>query len=131
MIVLGLAAFYTRNQGVSAITGGFLQILVTTTGRGSLEDVIAKGIGAMGGYENVSEELEETMIGFGELIEATVLTTGVWKCQILVSVHLRSVQKARRHLHMRTTMQISEQVWPQASESPRTKGQWCYELGSE
>ncbi|KAJ4381405.1 hypothetical protein N0V86_003756 [Didymella sp. IMI 355093] len=70
IIALGLAAFYTRNQGVSAITGGFLQILMTTTGRGSLEDVIVKGASTMGGQENVSEELKETMVRFGELIEA-------------------------------------------------------------
>jgi hypothetical protein len=70
IIVLGLAAFYMRNRGVSAITGGFLQVLMTTTGRGSLEDVIVKGSGTMGGRENVSEELEETMIRFGELTEA-------------------------------------------------------------
>jgi len=30
IIALGLAAFYTRNQHVSAITGGFLQIFMTT-----------------------------------------------------------------------------------------------------
>lgn len=70
IIALGLAAFYTRNQRVSTITDGFLQILITTTGRGSLEEVIGKGSGTMGGQENISEELKETMIRFGELIEA-------------------------------------------------------------
>lgn len=70
IIALGLFAFYKRNQGVSAITGGFLQILVTTTGRGSLEGVIAKGRSTFGGHENISRELRETKIRFGELIEA-------------------------------------------------------------
>lgn len=70
IIALGLFAFYKRNQGVSAITGGFLQILVTTTGRGSLEGVITKGRSTFGGHENISKELRETKIRFGELIEA-------------------------------------------------------------
>jgi hypothetical protein len=70
ILALGLAAFYTRNQGVSAITGGFLQVLMTTTGRGSLETVVVKTSGTMGGQENVSDELKEMVIRFGELIDA-------------------------------------------------------------
>ncbi|KAH6618853.1 hypothetical protein C7974DRAFT_38251 [Boeremia exigua] len=68
IIALGLAAFYTRNQRVSAITGGFLQILMTTTGRRSLDDIIVKGSGTMGGQENVSDALKEASIRFGELV---------------------------------------------------------------
>jgi hypothetical protein len=68
--IRGLAAFYTRNQGVSAITSSFLQVLMTTTGRGSLETVIMKTSGTMGGQENVSDELKEIVIRFGELIDA-------------------------------------------------------------
>ncbi|KAG9197012.1 hypothetical protein G6514_002538 [Epicoccum nigrum] len=69
IIALGLTAFYMRNQSISAISGGFFQILMTTTGRGSLEDVIVKGSGTLGGIENVSEELKNTKIRFGELVE--------------------------------------------------------------
>lgn len=70
IIALGLVAFYKRNQGISAITGGFLQILMTTTGRGSFEHIITKGSGTIGGYGNVSKELRDTMIRFGELTDA-------------------------------------------------------------
>lgn len=88
MIALGLAAFYTRNQRVSAITGGFLQIFMTTTGRGSLEDVIVKGSGTMGGYENVSEELRETQIMFGELSQSNSTDDGHFEGQDLgLSAH--------------------------------------------
>ncbi|KAJ4395315.1 hypothetical protein N0V91_010914 [Didymella pomorum] len=62
MIALGLIAFYGPNNRVSAITGGFIQILMTTTGRTSLEEIIAKGSGTLGGQENVSKELKETKI---------------------------------------------------------------------
>ncbi|KAF2993874.1 hypothetical protein E8E13_001624 [Curvularia kusanoi] len=70
IILLALRAFRIRNQGVSAITGGFFQILMTTRGRGSLDDIVLKGSGTMGGLENVSEELRESKIRFGELIDA-------------------------------------------------------------
>ena len=69
ILALGLAAFFTRNLGVSAITGGFLQVLMTTTGHGSLDNVVVKTSGTMGDHENVSYELKEMMIRFGELID--------------------------------------------------------------
>jgi hypothetical protein len=69
IIASGLFAFYARNQRVSAISGGFMQLLMTTTGRTELEAIIMKGSGTMGGRENVSEELKRTKIRFGELIE--------------------------------------------------------------
>jgi hypothetical protein len=69
IIASGLIALFVRNQGVSAITGGFVQLLMTTTGRTSLEAIVAKSTGMMGGYESVSEELKELKIRFGELIE--------------------------------------------------------------
>ena len=68
IVLLGFIALYIRNQGVSAITGGFLQLLMTTTGRTSIDAVLAKGTSTVGGYENVSDELREMEIGFGELI---------------------------------------------------------------
>jgi hypothetical protein len=69
IIASGLFAFYVRNQRVSAISGGFLQILMTTTGRTELETIIMEGSGTMGGRENVSEKLKRTKIRFGKLIE--------------------------------------------------------------
>ncbi|RYN20531.1 hypothetical protein AA0112_g10684 [Alternaria arborescens] len=68
ILVLGFIALYVQNHGVSAISGGFLQLLMTTTGHTSLEAVVTKGFGTLGGYENVSEELREMEVRFGELI---------------------------------------------------------------
>ncbi|KAJ8119064.1 hypothetical protein OPT61_g81 [Boeremia exigua] len=68
IIALGLAAFYIRNQGVSAISGGFLQILMTTRGHGMLDYTILKGSGTLGGHENVTQELKDLDVSFGELI---------------------------------------------------------------
>ncbi|CAN9354876.1 unnamed protein product [Alternaria alternata] len=71
ILVLGFVALYVQNHGVSAISGGFLQLLMTTTGRTSLETVVTKGFGTLGGYENVSKELHEMEVRFGELIEVS------------------------------------------------------------
>ncbi|KAI4607625.1 hypothetical protein J4E83_009522 [Alternaria metachromatica] len=70
VLVLGLIALYVQNHGVSAISGGFMQLLMTTTGRGSLEAVVTRGSGTLGGYENVSEELRGMEVRFGELVDA-------------------------------------------------------------
>jgi hypothetical protein len=70
IVSLGFVALYIQNCGVSAISGGFLQLLMTTTARTSLDAVLAKGSGTMGGYENVSDELLEMEVRFGELVEA-------------------------------------------------------------
>ncbi|KAF7671333.1 hypothetical protein GT037_010658, partial [Alternaria burnsii] len=64
-------ALYVENHGVLAMSGGFLQLLMTTTGRTSLEAVVTKGSGTLGGYENVSEALREMEVRFGELIEVS------------------------------------------------------------
>ncbi|KAI4932336.1 uncharacterized protein J4E92_004238 [Alternaria infectoria] len=69
ILVLGLIALYVQNHGVSAISGGFMQLLMTTTGRGSLEAVVTRGSGTLGGYDNVSEELRGMEVRFGELAE--------------------------------------------------------------
>ncbi|KAI4644522.1 hypothetical protein J4E93_006427 [Alternaria ventricosa] len=69
VLALGLVALYVQNHGVSAISGGFMQLLMTTTGRGSLEAVVTRGSGTLGGYENVSEELRGMEVRFGELVE--------------------------------------------------------------
>ena len=71
ILALGFVALYVQNHGVSAISGGFLQLFMTTTGHTSLEAVVTKGSGTLGGYENVSEELRETEVRFGELIEVS------------------------------------------------------------
>jgi len=69
ILVLGLIALYVQNHGVSAISGGFMQLLMTTTGRGSLEAAITRGSGTLGGYENVSQELRGMEVRFGELVD--------------------------------------------------------------
>ncbi|KAI4680744.1 uncharacterized protein J4E84_007884 [Alternaria hordeiaustralica] len=71
ILALGLVALYVQNHGVSAINGGFMQLLMTTTGRGSLEAVVMRGSGTLGGYENVSEELRGMEVRFGELVEVS------------------------------------------------------------
>jgi hypothetical protein len=68
VITLGLIALYVQNHGVSAISGGFVQLLMTTTGRTAMESVIKKKSATLGGYENVSQELREMEIRFGELV---------------------------------------------------------------
>jgi hypothetical protein len=69
IIALGLVALYVQNHGVSAMSGGFLQLLMTTTGRTEMEAAIQKGSGTLGGYENVSKELREVEVRFGELFD--------------------------------------------------------------
>lgn len=69
IIALGLLSFYIHNQGTSAISGGFLQLLMTTTGRTDLDDMVFKHSATMGGYENVSDELKAVEVRFGELIK--------------------------------------------------------------
>lgn len=63
-LYLGIASL--RYNGVSAIEGGFLQILMTTTGSKTLEKAAAGG--CLGGDENVPEELKKMKIRFGELV---------------------------------------------------------------
>ena len=48
-----------------------MQLLMTTTGRGSLEEVVTRGSGTLGGYENISEELRGMEVMFGELVEVS------------------------------------------------------------
>ncbi|KAL5114499.1 hypothetical protein ACEQ8H_007642 [Pleosporales sp. CAS-2024a] len=66
-IALGLIALYVHNHGVSAMNGGFLQLLMTTTGRTEMEQVITRGSGTLGGEESVSKELQDLEVRFGEL----------------------------------------------------------------
>jgi hypothetical protein len=69
IIILGLIALYIQNNGVSASSGGFVQLLMTTTGHTAIDLVIAKGSATLGGYENVSKELRNLEVRFGELVE--------------------------------------------------------------
>ena len=63
-LYIGLASL--RSNGVSAIEGGFLQLLMTTTGSRELERVVA--VRCLGGSENVPERLNDMKIRFGELV---------------------------------------------------------------
>ena len=64
IIVLGILAL--RHNGVSAIDGGFLQVLMTTaTGRTKME--VAAAQGCLGSHENVPEALKKLKVRFGEL----------------------------------------------------------------
>lgn len=61
-----LGANSLRLNGVTAIDGGFVQILTTTTGNRGLEDAAAGG--CLGGSENTPRELMDMKIRFGELV---------------------------------------------------------------
>ncbi|KAF2670593.1 hypothetical protein BT63DRAFT_424523 [Microthyrium microscopicum] len=65
-LFLGMVSL--NRNGVSAMDGGFLQILMTTTGSKSLEKAAAAG--CLGGRENIPKELLDMKIRFGELVEA-------------------------------------------------------------
>jgi hypothetical protein len=59
-----------RLNGASATEGGFLQILMTTTGSKTLKKAATGG--CLGGDENVPENLKRMRIRFGELVESRV-----------------------------------------------------------
>lgn len=61
--MLGLDALY--KNGVSASSGGFLEILCTMRGSPTLNGLAAKG--SLGGDENILKELEKLQIMFGKL----------------------------------------------------------------
>jgi hypothetical protein len=63
-IVLGGLALYWN--GVSAMDGGFIQIITTSTGSAILDRAAAGG--CLGGDESVPQELKDLEIRFGEFI---------------------------------------------------------------
>lgn len=63
-LYLGLASLHSN--GVSANSGGFVQILMTTMGSQAIEKAAAGG--SLGGDENVPAELKTMKIRFGELV---------------------------------------------------------------
>jgi hypothetical protein len=65
IVAMGLLAL--RHNGVSAIDGGFLQILMTAaTGRTEVELAAQKS--SLGGYESVPNDLKKLKVRFGELL---------------------------------------------------------------
>ncbi|KAF2731035.1 hypothetical protein EJ04DRAFT_567215 [Polyplosphaeria fusca] len=54
-----------RSNGVPAISGGFVQTLMTTTGSEALRDAAAAG--CLGGKRNVPQQLKDMEIMYGEL----------------------------------------------------------------
>jgi hypothetical protein len=67
--VLAIGFTSLHHNGVAAIDGGFVQILMTTTGRTELEKAAVKG--CLGGGENIPNELEKLKVRFGELIDVS------------------------------------------------------------
>jgi hypothetical protein len=51
IIAIGLIALHIQNIGVSAISGGFVQLLMTTTGHTAIESVVAKESTTLGAHE--------------------------------------------------------------------------------
>jgi hypothetical protein len=66
VLVLGLLAL--RHNGVTAIDGGFVQLLMTTTGQTKIEDAVRSG--CLGGEENVSNEMKRIRVRFREMVES-------------------------------------------------------------
>ncbi|KAI9644827.1 hypothetical protein NHQ30_006854 [Ciborinia camelliae] len=64
---MALGAIALAKNGVNAIDGGFIQLLITTTGDTKLNRTAAGS--CLGGVENVSNELKELKVRFGELVE--------------------------------------------------------------
>jgi hypothetical protein len=64
-LILGIISMH--QNGVSAMDGGFLQILMTTTGSMTINKAAAGG--CLGGRENVPKQLLNLKVRFGELIE--------------------------------------------------------------
>ncbi|KAF2731232.1 hypothetical protein EJ04DRAFT_584008 [Polyplosphaeria fusca] len=64
VLVMGL--FALRKNGMTAIDGGFTQILMTTTGRTRLNEVAVNG--CFGGDQNIPTGFKRMNIRFGELI---------------------------------------------------------------
>lgn len=63
-IVFGLNAL--RLNGISATDGGFLQIMMTTTGDTEMSRKVQAG--SLGGSGNAPKELLELKVRFGELV---------------------------------------------------------------
>lgn len=61
-----LGAISMCRNGVSAVPGGFIQVLMTTTGSKILEQMAASG--CLRGDENVPKDLLDLKIRFGELV---------------------------------------------------------------
>jgi hypothetical protein len=64
-ILIGGIALHMN--GVSAMDGGFMQIIMTSTGSAVLDRAAAGG--CLGGEENVPQELKNLKIRFGEIID--------------------------------------------------------------
>ena len=64
--ILAIGSFALRQNGVSAIDGGFTQLITTSTGSAALKKLAAGG--CLGGDENVPDGLKELRIRFGELV---------------------------------------------------------------
>lgn len=78
VVALGMLAL--RRNGVSAIDGGFVQILMTAaTGETAVEKAARRG--CMGGAENMPEELMRLKVRFGELVAAGVVDVGERKTE--------------------------------------------------
>ncbi|KAH7081938.1 hypothetical protein BKA63DRAFT_562469 [Paraphoma chrysanthemicola] len=61
--VLGLLAL--QHNGVTAIDGGFVQLLMMTTGRTELEKTAVRG--CLGGEDDNSKRMIKMKVGFGEM----------------------------------------------------------------
>jgi hypothetical protein len=63
--LLAIRGVCLHDNGVSAIDRGFLQILITTSNSKALHEAASSG--ALGGQENVPEELKKLKVKYGQL----------------------------------------------------------------
>lgn len=64
-LMLGYSSL--RSNGVPALSGGFVQTLMTTTGSEALRNAAA--VGCLGGDRNVPRQLKDMEIQYGELYD--------------------------------------------------------------
>jgi len=64
--ILAMGGYALRQNGVSAVDGGFIQLITTSTGSPTLQKLAAGG--CLGGFESIPKELKQLEIRFGELV---------------------------------------------------------------
>jgi hypothetical protein len=96
-LVLGGVSLYSN--GVSAVDGGFIQLLATTRGSKKLDEAT---VGAsLGGDMDIPKELLDMKIRFGELVDDSCTSTGVRRAGFgtedeIISLQSRQVSRYRQ-----------------------------------
>ena len=73
---MGIRIWSLNQNGVSAIDGGFLQVMTTTTGRTNMEELTIAHKRYIDG-DNVPRELLDLKVRYGELVDDEGVCTGI------------------------------------------------------